>query len=117
MEYKLDRVVRPPGTVTGTLSPPTAKDYECLFVEGTIQLAEHDADLNIVFPGGQRAVLQWRTETPSLDLCFDPPVDVFNDGPDMEPAPAAKGRPEQHVGVVQLVIPLLPEYAEKEAKS
>lgn len=102
MEYKLDRVVRPPGMTT-----------ECLLVEGTIQLADYDADLNIVFPGGQRAVLQWRVDTPTLDLCFDRPIEVFNEAEDMEPAPANQSRPEHHLGVVQLVIPLLPEYAIK----
>ncbi len=101
MEYTVDRVQRPPGMTT-----------ECLLVEGTIQLAGYDADLNIVFPGGQRAVLQWRVERPTLDLCFEKPVDVFNDGPDMRAAPSDIHRPEQHYGVVQLVIPLTREYAE-----
>ncbi len=100
MDYELNRVVRPPNKLT-----------ECLLVEGTIQLADYDADLNIVFPGGQRAVLQWRVETPTLDLCFDRPVEVFNEAEDMAPAPANQSRPEHHLGVVQLVIPLPPEYA------
>lgn len=100
MDYELNRVVRPPDKLT-----------ECLLVEGTIQLADYDADLNIVFPGGQRAVLQWRVETPTLDLCFDRPVEVFNEAEDMAPAPANQSRPEHHLGVVQLVIPLPPEYA------
>ena len=100
MEYMLNRIERPPGMTT-----------DSLLVEGTIQLADYDADLNIVFPGGQKAVLQWRVDGPTLDLCFDNPVDVFNDGPDMEPAPAKKGRPEQHTGVVQLVIPLQRAFA------
>ena len=100
MEYKLNRVVR------------AGLTNDCQLVEGTIQLADYDADLNIVFPGGQRAVLQWRVEGPTLDICFDQPVDVFNDGPNMQPAPANQSRPENHIGVVQLVIPLSPEYAE-----
>lgn len=99
MEYTLNRVERPPGMTT-----------ECLLVEGTIQLAGYDADLNIVFPGGQKAVLQWRVDGPTLDVCFHQPVDVFNDGPNMQPAEAARNRPNQHIGVVQLVIPLPPEY-------
>ncbi len=99
MEYTLNRIVRPPGMTN-----------DCLLVEGTIELAGYDADLNIVFPGGQKAVLQWRVDGPTLDLCFDQPVDVFNDGPDMKPAWAGIGRPNHHTGVVQLVIPLRPEY-------
>ncbi len=79
------------------------------YIEGTLALPSHDADLNIVFPGGQRAVLQWRVDTPSLDLCFDQPVDVFNDAEDMRPADAGPRR-AQCVGVVQLVIPLRPEF-------
>ncbi len=101
MEYETNRVERPPGMTT-----------ECLLVEGTIQLAGYDADLNIVFPGGQKAILQWRVDGPTLDLCFDNPVDVFNDAADMQPAPAQIGRPEHHADVVQLVIPLPPEYGE-----
>lgn len=101
MEYTQDRVKRPPGMTT-----------DCLLVEGTIQLAGYDADLNIVFPGGQKAILQWRVDGPTLDLCFGDPVDVFNGAVDMQPAPAQIGRPEHHADVVQLVIPLRPEYAE-----
>ncbi len=101
MEFRIDRVNRRP------VKPLT----NCVSVEGTLTLADYDASLTIVFPGGQKAELQWRIDTPSLDLCFGQPVDVFNDGPDMEPAPAKEGRPEQHTGVVQLVIPLPREYA------
>ena len=102
MEYKLNRIVRPPGLTN-----------DCRLVEGTIQLADYDADLNIVFPGGQRAVLQWRVEGPTRDICFTQPVVVFNDGPNMKPAPTGPRMTSQHVGVVQLVIPLRPEYREK----
>ncbi len=102
MEYTTNRVERPPGMTN-----------DCLLVEGTIQLAGYDADLNIVFPGGQKAVLQWRVDGPTLDLCFGEPVDVFNDGPDMKPAPASDVWPHHHSGVVQLVIPLRPEYGEE----
>ncbi len=105
MDYTQNRIVRPPGMTN-----------DCLLVEGTIKLAGYDADLNIEFPGGQKAVLQWRVDGPTLDLCFEQPVDVFNDGPDMKPAWAVIGRPEQHYGVVQLVIPLPREYSERPAK-
>ncbi len=95
MELKIDQVHR-----------------ACTLVEGTMTLADCDADLRIVFPGGQEAVLQWRVDTPSLDLCFDESVDVFNDAEDMRPADAGPRR-AQHVGVVQLVIPLRRAYVEK----
>ncbi len=65
MEYTVNRVVR------------SGLTNDCKLVEGTIQLADYDADLNIVFPGGQKAVLQWRVEGPTLDICLDQPVDVF----------------------------------------
>lgn len=84
------------------------------YVEGTLTLPGHDADLNIVFPGGQKAILQWRVEAPSLDICFDQPVDVYSDAEDMRPAPTAADRPNHHTGVVQLVIPLRPEFRGQE---
>ncbi len=102
MEYSVDRVVRPPGMTT-----------ECLLVEGTIQLAGYDADLTIVFPGGQRSVRQWRVDGPTLDLCFDQPVDVFNNGPNMRPAPVISHQRALIGDVEQLVIPLRPEYTEQ----
>ena len=80
------------------------------YVKGTLKLPDHDADLDIVFPGGQRAMLQWRVDTPCLDLCFDRPVEVFNETYEMEPAPANQSRPEHHLSVVQLVMPLPREY-------
>ncbi len=96
--------------VIGDVKHPYPRPSTYAFVEGTLTLPDHDADLNIVFPGGQKAVLQWRLDTPCLDLCFDRPVEVFNECEDMQPAPANQSRPEHHIGVVQLVIPLKPEF-------
>lgn len=96
-----------------TQRPYAASGGQYQFTEGTLTLPGHDADLNIVFPGGQRAVLQWRLDGPSIDLCFDQPLDVFNQAEDMHPAPAKRGRAEQHVGVVQLTIPLRPDFTEE----
>ena len=62
MEYTVNRVVR------------SGLTNDCQLVEGTIQLADYDADLNIVFPGGRRAVLQWRVKGPTFNICFDQPL-------------------------------------------
>jgi len=55
-----------------------------------IQLAAHDADIDVILPNGQKFVLQWRVEAPSLDVCLPFNTTVCNwKGIDMKSAPPA----------------------------
>ena len=100
----------------GEVRKPYGPDSFYQYVESTLQLPGHDADLTIVFPGGQRALLQWRVDGPSIDLCFDQPLDVWNQAEDMRPAPTIEGQDSAHSGVVQITI-IPPEEFMKEAKN
>lgn len=53
----------------------------------TIKLPNNDHDITLVLPCGERITLQYRVESPSLDLCFSRPtgITVWEDG-DLTPA-------------------------------
>ena len=57
------------------------------FTKKEVRLPNHDADVKIVLSNGTSIYLQWRTESPSLDVCFHEKttVTVWKDT-DMTPA-------------------------------
>ena len=48
----------------------------------TIRVPNHDHDITLVLPCGEQITLQYRVESPSLDLCFSRPtgITVWSDG-------------------------------------
>ncbi len=92
-----------------------------------VQLPDHDTDVVLFFPNGEKMIVQWRVEGPSLDICLDTDHTVINwKGESMEPAPrdpgfktkAKPGTPaSEHVRkAAQLCIPLPDDYAQEKEK-
>ena len=86
------------------------------FSEHTIQLEQHDCDVNLRLPNGEVIAVQYRVEGYSIDVCLPQDLSVINwTGDDMEPAPEAEklsaGMP--HVRLAkQLCIGLNPDSVE-----
>ncbi len=91
---------------------PTTRPYKSRykFTDRKIVVKDHDTDINIVLPDGEKMVLQFRFEGdfPSLDICFDKQREVTNWIEGMKPAPAVRGRPETR-NAYQLCIMLDPK--------
>lgn len=79
-----------------------------------IELGHEETDINIVLPQGQIIQLQYRLESPSIDVCLPEPTSVTNwIGDDMEPAPLAKRKTRSHVHEAQqLMIDINPKFVD-----
>ncbi len=84
--------------------PCASSDPRRAHIKATIELPDHDVDLEIIMPNGVHAELQWRIETPTLDLCFDRGMVVYNEDGNMGEAPADENQRHRHRNVRQLVI-------------
>ena len=75
----------------------------------TVKLQKHDSDIHVMLPNGDIIDIQWRIESPSIDIIFPKPVAVNNwEGEDMKPAPSVNR--QSHVRLAdQLCIPLDPD--------
>jgi hypothetical protein len=63
--------------------------------EVTIELSDHDADITLVLPNGDKVQLQYRVEAPSIDVCLDTATSVTCwQGDDMDPAPKMAANPD-----------------------
>ena len=81
--------------------------------ETLLQLPDHDFDINLRLPNGQLVALQWRIESPSMDVVLPENLSVVNwIGDDMEPAPKVKDCPAHIRQAKQLVIEFAPEVLE-----
>lgn len=83
-------------------------------MQHSIELDNQDTDIDVVLPGGQLIQFQFRTLSPSIDVCLPVECGVTNwQGDDMEAAQAV-GK-EGHVRLAkQLVIDLNPAWLVKE---
>jgi len=85
-----------------------AGDYR--FSETEVIMPEHDTDVILVLPSGEKIQVQYRTcnDHPSIDVCLPYDTPVINcQGDDMEPAPAGD-TPEERIAK-QLIICLKDE--------
>lgn len=83
---------------------------------GTVRVElpqDHEADVILVMPGGQEITLQYRLESPSIDICLPQPLLVTNwkDG-DLTPAQTDKKHPNM-LKVQQTCIDLPPDWVDK----
>lgn len=61
------------------------------YSEMSVQLATHDTDINVLLPNGEQVILQFRVESPSLDIILPGDLPVTNwSGDDMQPAKALR---------------------------
>lgn len=98
------------------LKTKRVKGSKYKFSEGTVQLPAHDTDINVKLPSGKLIQLQFRVESPSIDVCLPYECGVTNwIGEDMTPAPpAGVGKKQAHMRLCnQLVIDLNPKDLEK----
>ena len=66
-----------------------------LYGEVDIELGDHDADIALVLPNGDKVTLQYRVEAPSIDVCLDTAASVTCwQGDDMDPAPKMTAHPD-----------------------
>jgi hypothetical protein len=81
----------------------------------SIQLPAHDADIELFLPNGQRISVQYRVESPSIDICLPFNTSVNNwKGTDLKDAPAVHG--QKHVRLAgQLCIDLPEQILDHEA--
>lgn len=82
----------------------TNKNYS-----STVTIPNHDYDLTLVLPSGEKITLEFRVEGtfPSLDVCFEKQRSVINWGRNMVPAPQC-GKHVNERDVFQLWIGLDP---------
>lgn len=75
-----------------------------------IELGDKETDIDVVLPCGKIIQLQYRLESPSIDICLPTECGVTNwIGDDMDPAPPVKTK--SHIRLAkQLVIDLNPEW-------
>ncbi len=90
------------------LESPDAPNYKASEVK--VQLPDHDADVMLVLPNGEKIALQWRIELCSLDVCMEEgknyPVTNWK-GHNMEPSPTVQSF--NHIRLAgQLVIDIGP---------
>jgi len=79
-----------------------------------IELGRTETDIDVVLPNGQVIELQYRLESPSIDVCLPTECRVTNwKGDDMEPA-GTNGRGHKHHvrDAKQLVIDLPTEWVD-----
>ena len=77
--------------------------------EVAINVPDHDTDVILNFPNGEKVTLQWRVESESLDVCLPRNKHAVTcwEGSQMKPAKADKKFDEGHVRKCgQLVIDL-----------
>ncbi len=75
-----------------------------------IELDNQETDIDVVLPGGQLIQLQFRTLSPSIDICLPEECGVTNwQGDDMEPAEAV-GDKDYVRFAKQLVVDLNPAW-------
>lgn len=76
-----------------------------------IKLGNKEADIHLMLPGGQVIQLQYRLESPSIDICLPDECCVTNwQGDDMEPA-VARSSINPHIRQAkQLVVDLNPDW-------
>ena len=79
-----------------------------------IELGRKETDIDIVLPNGQVIKLQYRLESPSIDVCLPTECRVTNwKGDDMEPAGPSQGGHKYHVrDAKQLVIDFPPKWVD-----
>ena len=77
-----------------------------------IQLGHEETDVDVVLPNGEIIQLQYRLETPSIDVCLPTECTVTNwEGDDMEAAPTCHDTSHVHYAK-QLVIDLDPNWVD-----
>ena len=82
-----------------------------VYDHNTIQLPENDADIELKFPNGKTMTLQWRVESPSIDVLLPETLPVSNwIGTDMKPAPKF-GKHAEVRNADQLMLPLPEDYS------
>lgn len=81
-----------------------------------IQLPDQDeCDIDLVFPNGKIMSLQYRLESPSIDICMEEELSVTNwKGDDMEPADPLQEDAPHIRNAKQLVIDFPPEWLDEE---
>jgi len=77
-----------------------------------IELGHKETDIDLILPRGQLVQLQYRLESPSIDVCLPTECGVVNwQGDDMEPADVVDK--QGHIrNAKQLVIDLNPEWVD-----
>ena len=83
------------------------------YSEMSVQLAAHDTDINVLLPNGERVILQFRVESPSLDIILPGDLPVANwEGDDMQaakPFPGYRRNKSAHILKTKQMVVNLPE--------
>jgi hypothetical protein len=77
------------------------------YSEAELEMPAHDTDVALIMPNGHRIIVQFRVESPSIDICLPENLPVSNwEGLDMKPAPKAFSGADHIRKVDQLCIGL-----------